>query len=143
MAEVAFYHLSRPFETALPRLLERVVEQGHRVAIRSNDPARLKALDELLWTYDEGSFLPHGRDGDDHAARQPILLTEGNTPANDATVMIVLEPPIPKFEGRLLYFFSNSDIDNSRTVWKSLDLREGVERSYWQQDERGKWAKKA
>lgn len=143
MPEVAFYHLSRPFESALPRLLERALEQGSRVAIRSHDPARLKALDELLWTHDERSFLPHGRDGDDLAELQPVLLTGSDTPANGAQVLIVLEPPIPDFAGRVLYFFGAATIAEGRATWAGLKGREGVERTYWQQDERGKWAKTA
>lgn len=141
MAEVAFYHLSRPLESALPRLLARALEQGNRVAIRSSDPARLKALDELLWTFDDGSFLPHGRDGDELAAQHPILLTESDAPANGAQVMIVLEPPIPDFAGRVLYFFGAATIAEGRATWAGLKGREGVERTYWQQDEGGKWAK--
>ena len=143
MAEVAFYHLSRPLESALPRLLERALEQGNRVAIRSHDPARLKALDALLWTYGDASFLPHGCDGDDLAARQPVLLTGGDTPANGAQVMIVLEPPIPDFAGRVLYFFDAATIADGRATWAGLKNRAGIERTYWQQDERGKWTKSA
>ncbi len=143
MPEVAFYHLSRPLESALPRLLERALEQGNRIAIRSSDPARLKALDELLWTYDDGSFLPHGRDGDALAAEQPVLLTGSDTPANGAQVLMVLEPPIPEFTGRVLYFFGAATIAEGRATWASLKGREGIDRTYWQQDERGKWAKTA
>ena len=143
MAEVAFYHLSRPLETALPRLLERALEQGNRVAIRSSDPERLKALDEMLWTYADASFLPHGRDGDEHAASQPVLLTASDAPANGAQVMIVLEPPIPEFAGRVLYFFDTSTIAEGRATWAGLKGRDGIERTYWQQDERGKWTRTA
>lgn len=142
MAEVAFYHLSRPFEATLPRLLERILDQGNRVAIRA-DPARADEIDRLLWIYDDASFLPHGRDGDENAADQPVLITGGDAPANGATVMMVLDPPIPTFDGRLLYFFDAAALESSRAAWRSLDGREGLERSYWQQDERGKWAKKA
>ena len=139
MPEVAFYHLTLPLERTLPRLLERALEQGRRVAIRG-DAARLKALDEMLWTYDDASFLPHAREGE-FAEQQPVLLTEGEgAPANGADVLIVFETPVPAFEGRVIYMFDAANIAAGRAAWREL---EGVERTYWQQDERGRWEKKA
>jgi DNA polymerase-3 subunit chi len=58
-------------------------------------------------------------------------------------VLIVFEPPVPAFEGRVIYMFDGGSIAEGRAAWRALDAREGLERTYWQQDERGRWAKKA
>src|SRR5215470_1536790 len=61
MTEVGFYHLrSTSLERALPRLLERALAEGHRVVVMAGSPERVQHLDDLLWTYSDESFLPHG-----------------------------------------------------------------------------------
>ncbi|MGY6410952.1 MAG: DNA polymerase III subunit chi [Alkalilacustris sp.] len=84
MGEVLFYHLTRsPVEAVLAQLLPRALAQGWRVAVRGGDTARLDWLDERLWLAEGEAFLPHGRAGGPHDARQPVLLTTGpavNTP---------------------------------------------------------------
>ena len=76
MTEILFYHLQRqPMERVLPALLEKSVERGWRVVVQGGSEERMEALDAHLWTYREGSFLPHGTWRETEAAQQPILLT--------------------------------------------------------------------
>ncbi len=76
MTDVRFYHLTRTrLEDALPVLLGRTLERGGRAVVRLATPARLKALDEWLWTFDDAAFIPHGSEGAQHAADQPVWLT--------------------------------------------------------------------
>lgn len=149
MTEVGFYHLTtRPLEQVLPRLLEKVLEAGHRVIVRSADAAQLKRLDELLWTYEESSFLPHGQESAGFKELQPILLTSSQDNPNGADVLVVADSALPEqFDGfsRVLYMFEAEDPERltlARRHWTSLKDREGVTRTYWQQDERGRWEKK-
>ena len=72
-----------------------------------------------------------------------MLVTASETQTNGAQVMSVLEPPIPAFDGRVLYYFDASAIAEGRATWAGLKGREGVTRTYWQQDERGGWSKTA
>jgi DNA polymerase-3 subunit chi len=147
--EVGFYHLTRrPLDAVLPRLLEKVLEAGHRVVLRSGDRARLEALDALLWTYDEGSFLPHALDPASVAAEQPVLLTSGEGAPNGATVLALIDGALPDdiagFE-RVLYLFEADDPERlalARGQWSALKDRDGVTRTYWQQNERGRWERK-
>ena len=145
MAEIGFYHLTRrPLDAVLPRLLEKAHEAGNRIVVRAPD-AMLARLDELLWTYDEGSFLPHGRS---EPARQPILLSETGENSNGATVAVLLSPPFepwPDGYERILVMFDEADPDvlgAARAAWKSLGKSDHA-RTYWQQDERGRWVKAA
>ena len=148
--EIRFYHLQRqPLEAALPRLMERVLEQGFRAVIRLPDEARLKALDTALWTYDPASFLPHGTPATGNAARQPIYLTTGEECPNGATILVLAdgaEPPpgLADFE-RCLYMFDGNDEDilaRARADWQRFkELADSV--SYWQQKPQGGWEQKA
>ena len=66
MTEVLFYHLGRqPLDRVLPGLLEKTLERGWRAVVQAGSRERVEALDTLLWTYADDSFLPHGtaRDG--------------------------------------------------------------------------------
>jgi DNA polymerase-3 subunit chi len=41
------------------RLAEEHAERGARVYLQTGSPAETQRLDELLWTYNDRSFLPH------------------------------------------------------------------------------------
>ena len=146
--DVGFYHLTRqPLETVLPRLLEKAYAAGHRILVHCVDSEQLKRLDQLLWTYDEASFLPHGSED---KALQPILLTTSHDErANGPAVLAALDGLDPARIGafaRVLYLFEESDAERlaaARASWSALKGRAGVTRTYWQQDERGRWEKKA
>jgi DNA polymerase-3 subunit chi len=139
--DIAFYHVTRgPVEAVLPRLLERAFASGLRVALRVPDPARRAALDQHLWTYDALSFLPHAAEPCDSAADQPILLTATHTAANDAQMLIALEPPLPR-DGfaRAALIFADADAAPARAEWKALKA-DGIAATYWKQTASG-WEK--
>lgn len=41
------------------RLCEKAYQQGHKVFIHADSARQAQELDSLLWTFREGSFLPH------------------------------------------------------------------------------------
>lgn len=149
MAEVLFYHLEvRPLESVLPQLLEKTLERGWRAVVETGSRERAEALDAMLWTYRDDSFLPHGLGGEETSAHQPILLTEeaGANP-NEAVVRFFVDRAVPQSaEGyrRIVYMFSGHDPDavaEARNAWRNL--RDGNEVTYWQQEQDGRWMKKA
>src|SRR5215469_1852459 len=97
MTEILFYHLQRqPIEKVLPVLLEKSLERGWRVAVQSSSDERIEALDALLWTYRDDSFLPHGTYKENSAADQPILLTVKEDNPNRAAVRFLIDgSPMP------------------------------------------------
>ena len=89
MSEIRFYHLqTQSLEQALPGLLAKAITTGKRIIVRGTDEARLKKLNDSLWTYDAQSFLPHGTKKDGFTADQPIYLTADNDNPNNAGVLI-------------------------------------------------------
>ena len=69
MTQVDFYLLSDPRATAREffacRLSEKIIglNQSAYIHTESNDVARY--VDDLLWTYQDISFIPHGISGED------------------------------------------------------------------------------
>lgn len=146
--EVRFYHLAHwPLETALPRLLVQAHAKGVRTVVRIGTQARLDALNNALWTFDPGSFLPHGGPGDGEAARQPIYLTTDDDIPNDATLMILVDgataDDIDRFE-RCFDMFDGDEqsVAAARDRWKA-HTEAGRPVTYWQQSPDGKWEQKA
>ena len=147
MTEILFYHLeAQPLERVIPVLLEKTLERGWRAVVEAGSSERAEALDALLWTYRDESFLPHGQGGGPHDAHQPVLIVSDQSNANGAQVRFFVDRAVPKSgEGyqRLVYMFSGHDPDavaEAREAWKAL--RDGNDVTYWQQDPGGRWAKK-
>ena len=149
MGEVLFYHLTRsPVEDVLAQLLPRALAQGWRVAVRGGDAGRLDRLDERLWLGDAEDFLPHGRAGGPHDARQPVLLTTGAADNAPQVLAIIDGAPVtpPEAAGleRLWILFDGAD-DGAVAVARTLfrQFREaGHPPQYWSEAS-GRWARMA
>ncbi len=149
MTEVLFYHLERqPLDRVLPSLLEKTLERGWKAVVRSGSEQRLEALDLVLWTYREESFLPHGTKKDGHADLQPIYLTTGEEVPNDAGVLFLVDgADTSKFDGfvRIVHMLDGQDNEAlalARQQWKAAKAA-GCSVTYWQQNRQGRWEKKA
>lgn len=150
MADVWFYHLQRqPLEAVLPPLLLKTLERGWRAVIQMASEERLGALDDHLWTFTEESFLPHAPASDPNAADQPVVLTLNGDNPNRANVRFLTEgaefPEDAASYQRIIIVFNGNDPDQlvrAREQWKAVKGLQ-LEASYWQQDEDGRWGKKA
>lgn len=141
---VDFYHLaSSPLERVLPRICERLVQEGQRLLVVGDDPL-LGQLDEQLWTYAPESFLAHGLSDKPAADKQPILLSRDihplNGAANIALVDGVWREPALDF-ARAFFLFGNGELDEARAAWRSLKGNADAEPRYWKQNEAGKWVR--
>jgi DNA polymerase-3 subunit chi len=147
--EVLFYHLGRqPLDRVLPGLLEKTLERGWRAVVQAGNPERVDALDALLWTYADDSFLPHGTTRDGMADQQPVFLTANEENPNGATVRFLVDgAEVGDLAGytRVVYIFDGRDEDavvQARVEWKKVKAA-GHAATYWQQNEQGRWEKKA
>lgn len=146
MPELLFYHLQRqPLEKVLPALLEKSLERGWRVVVQSSSEERIDALDAYLWTFRDDSFLPHGTDRESAASEQPILLTIKDDNPNGAAVRFLIDrSPLPVDAGayqRVVVLFDGEDEDavaEARAQWSAAKAQ-GLEVTYWQCDEQGRW----
>lgn len=65
-----------------------------RIHIQVSDPILSEHLDRLLWTFDDQSFLPHGRIGQIDSELTPILIGAAPLPDHDQ-ILINLDPAVP------------------------------------------------
>jgi DNA polymerase III subunit chi len=151
MTEILFYHLQRqPIEKVLPQLLEKSIERGWRVIVQSSSEERVEALDAHLWTYRDDAFLAHGTYREaEAAAQQPILLTVQDDNPNGANVRFLIDgAPVPADAAgyqRIVLLFDGDDEDAvaaARVRWTEVKAQ-GLDATYWQADENGRWVKKA
>ena len=149
MTEILFYHLeNQPLERVVPVLLEKSLERGWRVVVETGSRERAEALDAVLWTWRDESFLPHGVAGEPTDPLQPVLITSDDTNANGASVRFFVDRAVPRAVAgyeRIVYLFSGQDPDavtEARAAWKALSTPDNAV-TYWQQDPGGRWMKKA
>ena len=147
MGEIGFYHLkTTPLERALPQLLERALKGGFRVLVQASSNERVEHLNQVLWTYNDASFLPHGSARDGNADRQPIFLTAGGDNPNNATMLILVDGAhgtgIDNFQ-RVCDMFDGNDeaaVEDARQRWREAKAA-GHTLTYWEQTSSG-WVKR-
>jgi DNA polymerase-3 subunit chi len=152
MTETLFYHLERrALEDVLPGLVEKSLERGWRAVIRTDSAERSEALDTLLWTYDDQSFLAHAQSGDGEAARQPVLITVEDENPNGANILFCVGGAAPAdWSGqnlaalaRIVLLFDGRDsaaLSAVREAWKSAKAC-GHDVTYWKESPSGKFEK--
>jgi len=119
MTEYWFYHLETSMlEGVLPELLDKTRSRGWRALVKMPED-RLSHMDKFLWTYKDDSFLPHGRDDEPLADQQPVILSAAATSST-----------------------GHDCVQAARAKWKTLKDG-GANLSYWQQNDQGRWEKKA
>ncbi len=148
MTEIRFYHLTRKrLEQALPELLEKCLQRGWRAVVMTGSEERVEALNQLLWTYHERSFLPHGDARDGEPAHQPIWLTALDENPNGAGVLFLTEGAE---SGRIADYalvcelFDGNDpqaVEAARARWRR-HRDQGHALAYWQQTATGQWQEK-
>ncbi len=68
MSRVDFYLLNGATASGkilfAARLAGKIYRLGHRAFLRARDEAQARTLDDLLWTFDQSSFIPHALECD-------------------------------------------------------------------------------
>ena len=152
MPEILFYHLERAsLDSVLPGLLEKTLERGWKAVVRAGSRERVEALDGLLWTWREDSFLPHAAGGDaDFAARQPVWITDGAEVPNGAEVLFLVDGASAQTDEiagftRCVTIFDGADaaaVAGARAFWTAAK-EAGAEATYWKQADSGRWEKQS
>lgn len=80
------------------RLTDKAYRLGNRVFIHTESAEQTRLLDDLLWTFQQNSFVPHGLYQD--AADTPVLLGHDAEPDASSQVLINLAAEVPLFFSR-------------------------------------------
>jgi DNA polymerase-3 subunit chi len=96
MSRIDFYILTEAGESARQVFACRLAEKAYRlhnsVHIRTADGSIARRIDELLWTFRDGSFVPHEIAVADQPADAPVTIGSGNAVSD---LLINLSPDIP------------------------------------------------
>jgi DNA polymerase-3 subunit chi len=103
MTRIDFYLLAsgdpRSRRVTACKLIEKAFRQGHTVYLQTSSEEETRILDDLLWTFRQGSFVPH----EPHpgaSAEAPVLIGHGAAPDTMADVLVNLSPEVPAGFGR-------------------------------------------
>ncbi|MEQ8735187.1 MAG: DNA polymerase III subunit chi [Rhodospirillaceae bacterium] len=146
---IDFYHLQKwPLEKALPKILQKVRQNGHRAVVLAGSEERVESLSNALWTFDPNSWLANGTVKDGQPQDQPIWVTEHPENPNRASILVLTDSmsaeTLNSYE-RCLDMFDGNDEDAvslARNRWQEA-RGSGYELHYWQQTEQGGWEEKA
>jgi DNA polymerase-3 subunit chi len=96
------------------RLTEKAYQQGHRVYLHVDSTQEAARVDDLLWTFRGGSFIPHtcGDEADDPEAR--VHVGHGEEPQGHDDVLVNLSTQVPPFFSRFQRVVELVDGDEER-----------------------------
>lgn len=77
------------------RIAEKARNAGHRVLIHTASNDESQHMDQLLWTFNESSFVPHGLLGDADPALNPVLIGDAQSSHEEHDVLINLAKEVP------------------------------------------------
>jgi len=99
MTRVDFYVLGTAGDRARQRFACRLAEKAYRldntIHIRTSDQHAAEQLDELLWTYRDGSFVPHELATGNNEPQAPITIGQHDSPRQQTDLLINLTDDIP------------------------------------------------
>ena len=145
MTRIDFYILSTDNADARLRVACRIahkaVQRRHHVFVNAADEGDANRLDDLLWTFSQGSFIPHlvaGRglpaDGDEPVVIGVVDPGASDDPPAEAgeywDVMINLAGDVPGFFGRYARVAEVVDADPARRSQGRQRYRYYQERGY-------------
>ena len=106
MTEVSFYILDSDAPDAAPyfacRLTEKAHAAGHRLYLHTANAEQTTALDRMLWTFRQDSFVPHVT-CDNHDAGDtltPVVIGSGEPPAEFHDILVNLDGDVSHFFSR-------------------------------------------
>ncbi|MDR3325967.1 MAG: DNA polymerase III subunit chi [Rhodospirillaceae bacterium] len=148
ISSIGFYNLKKTtLERALLQLLKKILQMNERVVIMTGSKERVDFLDQLLWTSDANSWIPHGTSCDEEIDCQPIYLTDEDENPNNATILLLIDGAVScklMDFSRCLILFDGKDenvLQMQRIFWKKWK-NPGVNFIYYQQNDHGAWQEK-
>ena len=76
------------------KLIEKAYRQGHRLYLKTDTPEGTRQLDDLLWTFRQGSFVPHEL-AETSDGEAPVLIGHGPPPEAMRDVLVNLGSQVP------------------------------------------------
>lgn len=122
LPKVDFYLLDRQVADgrlrATCRLCKKAYTLGNRIYILTPDLEQAKKLDDLMWTFDQGSFIPHEIYDPDHDGKDtPIAIGQNLPRSGEYNVLVTMLDDVPERFGefaRVAELVDNTPEDKAR-----------------------------
>ncbi len=82
------------------RLTEKAYKLSQRIHLHTSDRAEAEAMDRMLWTFRQGSFVPHERFDPARPPAAPVTIGSGTDEPADVDLLINLAAEVPAFYQR-------------------------------------------
>ena len=114
---VDFYKLKSSTSSSVNRfccqLTDKVVKLGHTVFIRTINERETQVIDDLLWTWNDSSFLPHAKLGDRDDVAPPVIIGHNASAATGHLLINLADEPPENIDGfERIAEIINDDADN-------------------------------
>jgi DNA polymerase-3 subunit chi len=110
------------------RLAEKVAGMGHRVFVQAPSEGAARELDDLMWTFHDGAFLPHCMAGADPEAA--VHIGHEGEPGEGFHLLINLGTEVPGFFARFERVAELVDDDETRKTQGRERFRFYKDRGY-------------
>lgn len=120
----------RQHDVYVCQLVERAWRAGQRVHVHCLDPHMRDALDELLWTFSDTSFLPHAPVDSDEAASAGVTLGCADRLPAQAEVLVNLDVAVPPFFSQFERVIETTGSDEHEKAQARLRYRFYKDRGY-------------
>lgn len=104
MPRVDFYILTTPAPQArypfACRLVDKAYRHGHQIYIHAHSDSEARILDDLLWSFQEDSFLPHNLYGEALPLTPPIQIGCQVDPHTHQDTLLNFDVEVPAFYQR-------------------------------------------
>ena len=145
MSEIFFYKLKNSSsELFLTSLIEKSLDNNWNSVVLFDSIERMEEINDILWSYKDTSFLPHGIENDENSKFHRVYLTCKEENPNDSKVIFSIDGLLIKNINswkRCVYIFNEQNlkvVDQFHLYKNDIDLSQHSYKSF-EQDTYGKW----
>lgn len=145
MTEINFYRIDDVITKAIAPLLIKVSDEKKKALIYCLDAAKLKEIDDSLWSYGKYKFIAHATLADKNllefgVERQPVFLTNCEENINQANYLILVNEASKSFVSkfaRVFYFYEEQDFAVVKKFAKNFNKVKAYKKTdgKWVEDE--------
>ncbi|MDC1092465.1 DNA polymerase III subunit chi [Hyphomicrobiales bacterium] len=145
MTEIFFYKLKNTsIDLFLISLIEKSISKNWNSLVLLDNTERMEEINDLLWTFNDTSFIPHGSQSDPSPDKQNVYLTCNEENLNNSNIIFSTDGVIinePDNWNRCIYIFNeqNLKVTDELESYKREVKDFGYTLKSFEQDNNGKW----
>ena len=145
MTEIFFYKLKNTsIDLFLISLIEKSISKNWNSLVLLDNTERMEEINDLLWTFNDTSFIPHGSQSDLSPDKQNVYLTCNEENLNNSNIIFSIDGIIinePDNWNRCIYIFNeqNLKVTDELESYKRKVKDFGYTLKSFEQDNNGKW----